>query len=47
MSYIEELKELAKLKDNGILSEEEFQKKKDEILSKDSQSEPKPSSKSG
>ena len=38
MSYIEELKELGKLKDAGILSEEEFQQKKEEILSKDSPS---------
>ena len=38
MSYIEELKELGKLRDDGILSEEEFQKKKEEILSKDSPS---------
>ena len=28
MKYIEELKELAKLKDDGILTEDEFQKKK-------------------
>jgi len=40
MSYIEELKELAKLKDDGILTEEEFQKKKEEILSNNSESEP-------
>ena len=38
MSYMEELKELGKLRDDGILSEEEFQKKKEEILSKDSPS---------
>ena len=40
MKYIEELKELAKLKDDGILTEDEFQKKKEEILSNNSQSEP-------
>tara|TARA_Y100000741_G_C17820490_1_gene382011 strand:+ start:152 stop:496 length:345 start_codon:yes stop_codon:yes gene_type:complete len=40
MSYIEELKELAKLKDDGILTEDEFQKKKEEILSNNSESEP-------
>ena len=43
MSYIEELKELGKLRDDGILTDDEFNKKKDEILSKDSQSEPNPS----
>ena len=32
----EELKELAKLKDDGILTEDEFQKKKEEILFPDS-----------
>lgn len=31
-SYINELKELAKLRDDGILTEEEFQRKKQEIL---------------
>ena len=40
MSYIEELKELAKLKDDGILTEDEFQKKKEEILSKSTPSKP-------
>jgi len=40
MSYIEELKELAKLKDDGILTDEEFQKKKEEILSSSPESEP-------
>ena len=40
MSYIEELKELAKLKDDGILTDEEFQEKKEEILSRSSQTEP-------
>ena len=33
MGYIEEILKLAKLKDDGILTEEEFQRKKDEILS--------------
>ena len=33
MGYIEELKELAKLKDNGVLTDKEFQEKKKEILS--------------
>jgi hypothetical protein len=33
--YIQELRELAKLRDEGILSEEEFQKKKKEILGLD------------
>jgi len=33
--YIQELRELAKLPDEGILSEEEFQKKKEEILGLD------------
>jgi len=32
MGYIEELKELAKLKDDGIITEDEFIKKKEEIL---------------
>ena len=32
MSYIDELKELAKLKDDGIITEEEFQKKKEQLL---------------
>ena len=40
MKYIEELKELAKLKNDGILTEDEFEKKKEEILSNNSQSEP-------
>ena len=40
MKYIEELKELAKLKDDGILTEDEFQKKKEEILSKSTPSKP-------
>ena len=40
ISYIEELKELAKLKDDGILTEDEFQKKKEEILSSSPESEP-------
>ena len=40
MSYIVELKELAKLKDDSILTDEEFQKKKEEILSSSSQTEP-------
>ena len=40
MKYIEELKELAKLKDDGILTEDEFQKKKEEILSKSTSSKP-------
>ena len=40
MKYIEELKELAKLKDDGILTEGEFQKKKEEILSKSTPSKP-------
>ena len=35
MSYIEELKELGKLRDDGILTDDEFNKKKEEILSKD------------
>ena len=33
MGYIEEILKLSKLKDDGILTEEEFQRKKDEILS--------------
>tara|TARA_B100000674_G_scaffold372670_1_gene315130 strand:+ start:173 stop:562 length:390 start_codon:yes stop_codon:yes gene_type:complete len=40
LKYIEELKELAKLKDDGILTEDEFQKKKEEILSKSTPSKP-------
>ena len=32
MSYIDELQELAKLKDDGIITEEEFQKKKEQLL---------------
>jgi cytochrome c-type biogenesis protein CcmH/NrfG len=32
MSYIDELRELAKLKEDGIITEEEFQKKKEELL---------------
>ena len=40
LRYIEKLKELAKLKDDGILTEDEFQKKKEEILSNNSESEP-------
>tara|TARA_B100000315_G_scaffold109989_1_gene100899 strand:+ start:1094 stop:1195 length:102 start_codon:yes stop_codon:yes gene_type:complete len=31
-SYIDELRELAKLKEDGIITEEEFQKKKEELL---------------
>jgi hypothetical protein len=36
MSYIDELKELSKQKDEGKLTEEEFQEKKEEILSQSS-----------
>ena len=31
-SYIDELRELAKLKEDGIITEEEFQKKEEELL---------------
>ena len=38
-SYIDELRELAKLKEDGIITEEEFQKKKEELLSESSNTE--------
>jgi hypothetical protein len=34
LSPIDQIKELAKLKDSGIISEEEFQEKKKQLLSK-------------
>ena len=34
MSYIDELRELAKLKEDGIITEEEFLRKKEAILNK-------------
>jgi len=39
MSNIEELKGLAELKEQGILTEEEFQKEKEKILSRGSKTE--------
>ena len=36
MNYLEELKKLGQLKKDGKLTEEEFQKKKEEILSQSS-----------
>ena len=36
MSYIEELKDLAQQKDDGVITDKEFQKRKKEILSKSS-----------
>jgi len=32
--YINELKELAKLRDDGVITQEEFEKKKEEILNR-------------